>query len=544
MSKVLKTLAAGFMVASCVGCSSTSATNDNLTIVPEEDRPRAIISTDVECDDMNSLIHLSLYFNEVDLDGVVYSASKYHFNGDGEHTLGEVNPNYLCEGEAVYTTRTGGATPDPAATNLTSYREIPTNWIEDLWDTEYREAYEHLSTNDANYPTPDYLLDITKKGNIAFEGDVREDTEGSDLIKNAILDDDERKLFVFSWGGFNTVARALMSIAADYQDTDQWAQIQAKVVNKVVISGNGQDNSYVDNDIPGLYPGLQLMSTTNGYGVYFAPILAGPFSPADMRPMLGTAADANYTFQSEWLKENIEFDHGSMMEKYNLMGDGTVFDDEPDAYQYGLYPTIDWGYDAFPATTFDDYDFLAEGDSGGFMALLNNGLRGISENGNYGSWIGRVSFNDEQLPTGYNYLTGMPGDGNRFLLAYQQDWAARADWCVNDYSDANHAPVVNVAETEITGAPGQSVAIQGEVMDPDGDNVHTTWWVYNEGSIYNGTAGELRVYHPANLATGFTIPLDAQDGDYFNIVLEAQDDADAPMTRYNQVIVKVSTAAN
>ena len=542
MSKILKSLAAGFMVASCVGCSNTSTSNSKLTVVPEEDRPRAIITTDVECDDMNSLIHLSLYFNEVDLDGVVYSASKYHFNGDGEHTLGQVTPNYLCEGEAVYTTKTGGAQPDPEATNLTSYRDIPTNWIENLWDVEYRDAYEHLSTNDANYPTPDYLLGITKKGNIAFEGDVREDTEGSDLIKNAILDDDQRKLYLYSWGGFNTIARALLSIAAEYQDTDQWAQIQEKVANKIVISGNGQDNSYTDNNIAGLFPGLQLMSTTNYYGVYFAPLLAGPFTLEDMRPMFGTPVDANYTFQSDWLKENIEFDHGSLMEKYNLMGDGTVFENEPDAYQYGLNPTVDWGYDAFPATTFDQYDFLAEGDSAGFMALLNNGLRGISEDGNYGTWIGRVSYNGEQLPTGYDYQIGMAGNANRFLLAYQQDWAARANWCVNDYADSNHAPVVNVAETEIVATPGQSVTLTGTVSDPDGDSVHSSWWVYDEGSIYNGTAGELRVYNPANLETGFTVPLDAQDGDYFNIVLEAQDDADSPMTRYNQVIVKVSTA--
>ena len=33
-------------------------------------KPRTIITTDLECDDMNSLIHLCLFLNEVDLDGV------------------------------------------------------------------------------------------------------------------------------------------------------------------------------------------------------------------------------------------------------------------------------------------------------------------------------------------------------------------------------------------------------------------------------------------------------------------------------------------
>jgi len=63
--------------------------------------------------------------------------------------------------------------------------------------------------------------------------------------------------------------------------------------------------------------------------------------------------------------------------------------------------------------------------------------------------------------------------------------------------------------------------------------------VYTEGSICSGEAGELRVWTPENLETGFTVPQDAQSGDYFNIVIEAQDDADAPMTRFNQIIIKV-----
>lgn len=74
-----------------------------------------------------------------------------------------------------------------------------------------------------------------------FEGDVREDTDGSNLIKEAILDDDERSLYILSWGGFNTVARALLSIYEEYSGTDQWDEIYQKVCDKVLISGNGQD---------------------------------------------------------------------------------------------------------------------------------------------------------------------------------------------------------------------------------------------------------------------------------------------------------------
>lgn len=520
--------------------STTEQTERKTSVVPEEDRPRAIITTDVECDDMNSLIHLSLYFNEVDLDGIVYSASKYHFNGDGTHTLIEVNENYLCEGEAVYTTRTGSAQPDPEAKDLTHYRDIPEGWIEDLWQNEYAEAYPHLSSNDPNYPTPEYLTSITKYGNIAFEGDVREDTEGSNLIKEAILDDDERKLYLFSWGGVNTVVRALLSIAEEYQDTDEWEDIQKKVVNKVIISGNGQDNSWADNNVEELYPGIVKMSTSGGYAAYFAPLcVTDEHDPSDLTYYLGTTPDVNYTFKSAWLTENIKEDHGSLMAKYNLMGDGTEYANEPDAYQYGLNPTIDWGYDGWPAKTFEKNDFLAEGDSSGFMALLNNGLRGM-ENGHYGSWAGIITYSDDDtVSSGYNYLSGTAGTVNRFLLSYQLDWAARADWCVKDYDECNHAPVITVAESDITAKAGSPVEISASVSDPDGDSVSSTWWVYQEGSKYSGEMSDLRVWRPQELTTGFTIPADAKSGDYFNIVIEAEDDADAPMTRYSQVIITV-----
>lgn len=551
MKKLVITGLVAFMTIGTAACTSSTATINSasssptsiekLVKVPEEDRPRAIITTDVECDDMNSLMHLSLYFNEVDLEGIVYSASKYHFNGDGQHTLGDVTPNYLCEGQAVIETNTGSSQPDPNAKTLTHYRDIPKGWIEDLWDNEYSEVYANLIKNDLNYPTPDYLKSITKYGNIDFEGDVRQDTDGSNLIKNAILDDDQRKLYVFSWGGVNTVVRALLSIADENKNSVDWAKIQKKVTDKVVISGNGQDNSWADNKIDELYPGIVTMKTSKGYAAYFAPLcVTDDHDSKNMTYMMATTPDVNYTFKGNWLNENIKSNHGALMGKYNLMGDGTKYDNEPDRYQYGLNPTIDWGYQGFPATTFEKYDFLAEGDSSGFMALLNNGLRGM-ENGKYGSWAGIITYSNQPTEAikDYNYLAGTEGNSNRFLLAYQQDWAARADWCVNDYSKCNHAPRITVENEEIEVEAGKPVQLSATVVDPDGNNVSTSWWYYKEGSQYSGNASDIRVWSIESTQTGFTVPSDAKSGDFFNLVIEAKDNTETPMTRYNQVIVKV-----
>lgn len=45
------------------------------------DLTRVIVTTDMEVDDMNSLVHLALYLNLLDVQAVVYTASQYHFLG-------------------------------------------------------------------------------------------------------------------------------------------------------------------------------------------------------------------------------------------------------------------------------------------------------------------------------------------------------------------------------------------------------------------------------------------------------------------------------
>ncbi len=516
------------IISSIFGCGSDSEKLESQSKIVDgvDTRERAIITTDLECDDMSSLVHLSLFFNEVDVDGIVYSSSQFHFVGDGgETTLGEVTPNYLCAGDGV---------DDPGT--LTEYRPMELGWIESLWENEYAQAYENLSKNAPDYPTPEYLLSITKVGNVEFEGDVREDTEGSDLIKEAILDDDERTLYLYGWGGFNTIARALLSIADEYQNTAEWEEVYNKIVEKVIICGTWQDTTYVDY-IVDLYPDLKEMSASDGYAGYMTAIRG--------------QADSLYTFNSEWLTENIKFDHGPLNEKYNLMGDGTYYEGEPEDFQFGQKLTIDWG----KLYTFDQYDFLGEGDTGGFIPLIDVGLRGL-ESGEYGTWAGKISYtwNGNTTTYGqtmstdeateykdYNFVTGKESySTKRYILAFQEEWAARADWCVSGYSKCNHAPIVSVEAKDLEAKAGTSVNINGTVEDPDGDSYTAYWWIDEYTYSYSGESKNLQVWNPVSLSTSFTVPSDAQVGDRFCITLEVRDDSDAPMTRYAQIIVTVT----
>lgn len=490
-------------------------------------KPKVIITTDMERDDMNSILHLCLFLNELDVLAFIYTASQYHFLGDGVHTLGEVTPHYRTSGEAAYQTHIGRAKPDPAARTLKSYRPFPVGWLEHLWENEYAQVYPYLRENAEGYPSPEELREKTLYGNVAFEGDVREETEGSAFIRRAILDEDERILHLLSWGGANTIVRALLSIAEEYEKTSEWEKIYDKVCRKVRIwgihEGIGQDFSYGDY-AKAIFPDLKLMATEYMYGSYFSAVREQP--------------DCIETFQPEWLKKHIKFNHGPLLEKYNLFGDGTYYEGEPERYQYGIHPVLDWGFDDTPPVEFEPYSFLGEGDSSTYIQLLEMGLRGL-EDGRWGTLLGRLYEDGNPPYIGYDFYRGQPGKANRFLKAYQEEWAARAQWCVDKKEDCNHAPVVRLDQPDIWATPGEIVEIGAEVSDPDGDRVTTLWFLYPDGSEYGGGASELRVWEPTCCRTRFCVPNDAKEGEFFNFILEARDDAKTPMTRYGQVIVHV-----
>ena len=53
----------------------------------EAARPRTVVTSDGELDDIDSFIRFLLYANEFDVEGLVYSSSKWHYAGDGKGTL-------------------------------------------------------------------------------------------------------------------------------------------------------------------------------------------------------------------------------------------------------------------------------------------------------------------------------------------------------------------------------------------------------------------------------------------------------------------------
>ncbi len=487
-------------------------------------RPRTIVTTDLECDDIDSMIHFLLYANDIDIAGIVVSSSQHHWTGDGEHTMSEVISSYKQNGD------------------LTEWRPMEVDWVENTLLNEYAEAYPNLVKHDSNYPTPGELVERTKIGNVEFEGDYRYETDGSNYIKECLLDDDPRTLYIQAWGGANTFARALLSIEEEYKDTEDWETIYRKVSDKVVfISWGDQDNAYPDYISKNWSEISRLYCVTSGIGYNISNTTTVPYRKY---------------FKADWLTENIKFGHGSLMSKYLLFGDGTYYEGETDSNQFGYMSTLNsedcwlsWfgGSDAFSR-----YDFISEGDSPCWMYLVPVGLRGL-ENSNYGSWGGRMAEQTDEdgnvtvsAVSEYDPTLGEMSSGysvHRWFEAFMNDFAARADWCVSDYEDANHQPVVTAECLDFEAIPGETIELNGSATDPDGDALNYNWFVYTDACDYSGeNAAYVDVWAHNASATSFTVPADAQEGDYFNIVLEVTDNGAPALTRYAQAIVTVKAA--
>lgn len=141
-----------------------------------------------------------------------------------------------------------------------------------------------------------------------------------------------------------------------------------------------------------------------------------------------------------------------------------------------------------------------------------------------------------------NVWRGAKDDGSwskplwRWSEASQNDWAARADWCVKDYEHANHPPVVKLAHApDLKAKPGQTVKLSATGKDPDGDKLSYKWWQYREPSSYKG---EVKLQAAKKPQASFELPEDAKPGRTVHIICEVTDDGAPPLTRYARVIVE------
>ncbi|KAI9155014.1 hypothetical protein HJFPF1_07576 [Paramyrothecium foliicola] len=473
---------------------------------------RTVITTDMESDDLASLIRYLLYSNEFDTQGLIYTTSRFHWAGDGNGT------KFFLPGREYDTPQT-------------EWRWVGTRYIQDIVLPAYAKVHPNLLQHDPSYPTPDDLLSTVKVGNIIFEGEMDQDTEGSELIESLLLDKDPRLLYLQAWGGTNTIARALKSIEQKNSDSSNWPKLKKTISRKAIILASGfQDETYV-NYIAPRWPEIQIHNLAGGYNPWsYHCAGGGPYGlPEDQKYFAGT-----------WTKANIQ--KGPLGSLYRSWLDGQSMPGDPlDVFgdpELAADPDL-W------CKPLNQYDFLSEGDNVCFNPLIDTGLDDPT-NPTVGGWGGRLLPNTTYpnlwaLPETEKHRNGTEIEDystTRWIAPAQNDFAARMQWTLTgNYSEGNHPPSVKiVGSKKVKGRPNTSVTLRAATQDPDGDVVATSWWQYLEEGTYPNFVKIQRVNEKQ---AKVVIPADAKVGQTISIILQGTDDGEHPLTRYDRVKIEV-----
>jgi hypothetical protein len=456
-------------------------------VLGASETPRVIITSDGEIDDECSMVRFLLYANEWDIEGIITSSSQYHWQG---------------------------------------HKWAGDEWVQPYLDA-YAKVYPNLSKHDSRYSTPDYLRARTFLGNVKAEGEMKEVTAGSQHIVKVLLNDaDSRPIWIQAWGGPNTIARALKTIEEEHPD--RILEVAKKIRFYFIWE---QDSTYQSYIRPrwGKY-GIQTIISDQFIALFYH---WKKYLPSDKQAYL----------TGSWMKPHILENHGPLCALYKAHVKG------------------DKG--------FDEGDFRSEGDSPAFLHVIPNGLRS-TESPDWGGWGGRFvrvrenTWLDPVAEPGYRYPEGrwytrsawgrirlskeIPNDAEliaylepqwRWIDALQNDFAARADWCVKPYDQANHPPTVKLANAlDIKVRLGEKVSLSAKgTTDPDGDKLTYKWWRYEEADTCRGS---VNIEGSGEQDASLTVPAEAKAGETIHLICEVRDAGAPPLTRYQRVVLTIA----
>jgi hypothetical protein len=453
-------------------------------------KQRLIVLTDIEADpdDSQSLIRLLLYSNQIEIEGLIATTSVHQQTHVAPETIRKI---------------------------IRGYEKIQPN----------------LLKHEPGFPAAQELLSLVKQGLPVYglEGVGKgKDSEGSEWIIKVLEENDDRPVWISVWGGPNTLAQALWKI----RETKTAAEAKRLISKIRVYTISDQDDSgiWIRKNFADLFyivsPGSYMTATWSAINRFIPGI-------------------NNEVISNNWLAANIQQGHGPLG---------------------ALYPDVSYGM---------------EGDTPSWLMLIPNGLND-PDHPDWGSWGGRYElYKPEPITTPVpEIFTGgkpyepetrpiwtnaedhfTPRISNAYGIAirkdtgkfagnlvtlwrwredFQYDFAARMDWCVKSYEEANHPPVARINEPEaFTVKSGDVFKLDADgSYDPDGDNLSYWWFQYPEAGTYKGIMNFTP--YAENLYNVHTIRAPVVDKpETVHFVLRVTDKGTPALSRYKRVIVTI-----
>ena len=376
----MKSLVLSFLLLTTPGYAQQQPLSQATRLDNVSGHQRALIISDIgnEPDDQMSFVRLLLYSNEIDIEGLIAATSTWQKSVTHPETMHRI---------------------------IAVYGQVQPNLLKHAAGWATAAALDRL----VHSGQPAYGMAAVGAG---------KSSAGSRALIEAADREDPRPLWITIWGGANTLAQAL----TDVRSARSSAELSKFVAKLRVYSISDQDDAgpWIRKEFPEIFYVVR-PSPPNGEEYYYATWTG---ISGDVFYRNGEGADFS-TVTNEWLDANIR--------SKGPLG--------------GQYPK---------------FAYIMEGDTPSFLGLIDNGLASWWNPG-WGGWGGRYVFRQpygESHPiwsqggdlssrvTSQDTVIGADGKTHvsdpatvwRWREAFQHDFAARMDWTIKPFAEANHLP--------------------------------------------------------------------------------------------------------